>query len=184
MLDVHIRVVLRTASQPDSQPGIMARPETDRADAAVLAGVGLRLWLSQIHLICGYPDNSAGVNRVWRLMKHYRDKGLQVEYRSHRARKGETSIVTPARLSGSSAEAPDERWVTDITYIPDSKAGCIIWLWLLTLFLRAKDYWLVNAAPDDKGYCPECATMAVWRQPILQNGGAGSFLIQGGQYTS
>ncbi len=43
----------------------------------------------------------------------------QVGYRSPRARKGEASIVSPNRLQRqfNPADAPDERWVTDITYI-------------------------------------------------------------------
>jgi len=39
----------------------------------------------------------------------------QVGYRSPRARKGEDSIVSPHRLQRQFN--PDERWVTDITYI-------------------------------------------------------------------
>ena len=81
----------------------------------------------------------------------------RVGYRSPRARKGETSIVTPNRLQRQfNPEAPDERWVTDITYIRTHE-GCCIWLWLLIPVL-AQSYWLVNAAPDDKGYCPECTS--------------------------
>lgn len=42
----------------------------------------------------------------------------QVGYRSPRARKGEASIVTPNRLQRQfNPDSPDERWVTDITYI-------------------------------------------------------------------
>jgi len=42
----------------------------------------------------------------------------QIEYRNLRARKGEASIVSPNRLQRQfNLEAPDERWVTNITYI-------------------------------------------------------------------
>lgn len=51
----------------------------------------------------------------------------QVGYRSPRARKGEASIVTPNRLQRQfSPDAPDERWVTDITYIQTHEG----WLYL------------------------------------------------------
>lgn len=41
----------------------------------------------------------------------------QVGYRSPRVRKGEVSIVSPNRLQRQfNPDAPDERWVTDITY--------------------------------------------------------------------
>ncbi len=80
----------------------------------------------------------------------------QVGYRSPRARKGETSIVTPNRLQRQfNPEAPDERWVTDITYIRTHEG----WLYLAVVVdLFSQSYWLVNAAPDDKGYCPECTS--------------------------
>lgn len=58
-----------------------------------------------------------GLDRVWRLMKRAGIKA-QVGYRSPRTRKGEVSIVTPNRLQRQfNSKAPDERWVTDITYI-------------------------------------------------------------------
>lgn len=42
----------------------------------------------------------------------------QVGYRSPRAHKDEASIVTPNRLHRQfNSAAPDENWVTDITYI-------------------------------------------------------------------
>lgn len=51
----------------------------------------------------------------------------QVGYRSPRARKGEVSIVTPDRLHRQfNPEAPDEHWVTDITYIRTHEG----WLYL------------------------------------------------------
>jgi putative transposase len=51
----------------------------------------------------------------------------QVGYRSPRAHKGEASIVVPNRLQRQfNPEAPDERWVTDITYIRTHEG----WLYL------------------------------------------------------
>lgn len=51
----------------------------------------------------------------------------QPGYRSPRARKGEASIVSPNRLQRQfNPDAPDERWVTDITYIRTHEG----WLYL------------------------------------------------------
>lgn len=45
-------------------------------------------------------------------------KKAQVGHRSSRARKGEASIMTPNRLQRQfNPKAPDEHWVTDISYI-------------------------------------------------------------------
>lgn len=78
----------------------------------------------------------------------------QVGYRSPRARKGEASIVSPNRLRRQlNPDAPDERWVTDITYIRTHEG----WLYLavvVDLFSR-KIIGMVHAIPDDKGHCPE-----------------------------
>jgi len=50
-------------------------------------------------------------------MKHAGIKA-QVRYRSPQARKGEAGIVSPNRLQRQfNPGTPDERWVTDITYI-------------------------------------------------------------------
>ncbi len=67
-----------------------------------------------------------GVNRVWRLMKRVGIKAL-VGYRSPQARKGEACIVLPNRLRRQfNPDAPDERRVTDITYIRTHEG----WLYL------------------------------------------------------
>ena len=81
-----------------------------------------------------------GVDRVWRLMKRAGIKA-QVGYRSPRTRKGEVSIVTPNRLQRQfNPKAPDERWVTDITYIRTHEG----WLYLavvVDLFSRKVIGW-------------------------------------------
>lgn len=76
----------------------------------------------------------SGVNKVWRLMKHVEIKA-QIGYGSPQARKGEASIVTPNRLQRQfNPEAPNERWVTDITYIRPHEG----WLYLVVII----DLWL------------------------------------------
>ncbi|MBW5932356.1 hypothetical protein CFM96_27630 [Klebsiella michiganensis] len=75
----------------------------------------------KIHLDLRDSGQQCGVNRVWRLMKRAGIKA-QVGYRSPRARKGEASIVSPNRLQRQfNPDAPDERWVTDITYCSGSQ---------------------------------------------------------------
>ncbi|MBE8614369.1 hypothetical protein CYG68_18530 [Morganella morganii] len=70
----------------------------------------------KIHLDLRNTGQQCGVNWVWRLMKRAGIKA-QVGYRSPWARKGEASIVSPNRLQRQfNQDAPDERWVTDITY--------------------------------------------------------------------
>ena len=65
----------------------------------------------------------------------------QVGYRSPRARKGEASIVIPNRFQRQfNPEAPNERWVTDITYIRTHEG----WLYLavvVDLFSRKVIGW-------------------------------------------
>ncbi len=46
-------------------------------------------------------------------------------------------------------DAPDERWITDITYIRTHEG------WLYLAVVITQNYRLVNAIPDDKGHCPE-----------------------------
>lgn len=94
-----------------------------------------------------------GVNRVWRLMKRAGMKA-QVGYRSPRALKGEPSIVSPDRFQCRvNPDSPDERWVTDITYIR-TQEGWLYFAVVVDLFSR-KIIGIANAIPNDKGHCPE-----------------------------
>ena len=73
----------------------------------------------------------------------------QVGYRSPRARKGEASIVSPNRLQRQfNPDAPDERWVTDITYIRTHEG----WLYLavvVDLFSRKIIGWSRGLRSND-----------------------------------
>ncbi|WP_240532977.1 IS3 family transposase, partial [Escherichia coli] len=101
------------------------QPHSQRHQADLrLTGQIKQFWLEsgcvygyrKIHLDLRDSGQQCGVNRVWRLMKRVGIKA-QVGYRSPRARKGEASIVSPNRLQRQfNPDAPDERWVTDITY--------------------------------------------------------------------
>jgi putative transposase len=112
--------------------------------------------------ICGTAGNSAELIRVWRLMKRAGIKA-QVGYRSPRARKGEASIVSPNRLQRQfNPDAPDERWVTDITYIRTHEG----WLYLavvVDLFSRKIIGWSMQSRMT-KDIVLNALLMAVWRR--------------------
>ncbi|HGK3786987.1 TPA: IS3 family transposase [Klebsiella pneumoniae] len=134
----------------------------------------------KIHVDLRDSGQQCGVNRVWRLMKRVGIKA-QVGYRSPRARKGEASIVSPNKLQRQfSPDAPDERWVTDITYIRTHEG----WLYLavvVDLFSRKIIGWSMQSRMT-KDIVLNALLMAVWRRnpqtKVLVHSD------QGSQYTS
>ncbi|HDW0214322.1 TPA: IS3 family transposase [Klebsiella michiganensis] len=179
VLDVHPSGFYAWLQQPHSQ-----RHQTDLR----LTGQIKQFWLEsgcvygyrKIHLDLRDSGQQCGVNRVWRLMKRVGIKA-QVGYRSPRARKGEASIVSPNRLQRQfNPDAPDERWVTDITYIRTHEG----WLYLavvVDLFSRKIIGWSMQSRMT-KDIVLNALLMAVWRRnPEKQ------VLVhsdQGSQYTS
>ncbi|EJN6865818.1 IS3 family transposase [Escherichia coli] len=143
VLDVHLSGFYAWLQQPHSQ-----RHQADLR----LTGQIKQFWLEsgcvygyrKIHLDLRDSGQQCGVNRVWRLMKRVGIKA-QVGYRSPRARKGEASIVSPNRLQRQfNPDAPDERWVTDITYIRTHEG----WLYLavvVELFSRKIIGWSMQS---------------------------------------
>lgn len=134
----------------------------------------------KIHLDLRDTRQQCGVNRVWRLMKRAGIKA-QVGYRSPRARKGEDSIVAPDRLQRQfNPDAPDERWVTDITYIRTHEG----WLYLavvVDLFSRKVIGWSMQSRMT-KEIVLNALLMALWRRNPQK-----AVLVhsdQGSQYTS
>jgi putative transposase len=67
--------------------------------------------------------------------------------------------VTPNRLQRQfNPDSPDERWVTDITYIRTHEG----WLYLAVVVdLFSRSYRLVNATPHDKEIVLNALLMAV-----------------------
>ncbi|WP_114506561.1 IS3 family transposase [Klebsiella quasipneumoniae] len=179
VLDVHPSGFYAWLQQPHSQ-----RHQADLR----LTGQIKQFWLEsgcvygyrKIHLDLRDSGQQCGVNRVWRLMKRVGIKA-QVGYRSPRARKGEASIVSPNRLQRQfNPDAPDERWVTDITYISTHEG----WLYLavvVDLFSRKIIGWSMQSRMT-KDIILNALLMAVWRRnPEKQ------VLVhsdQGSQYTS
>ena len=90
----------------------------------------------------------------------------QVGYRSPRARKGEASIVFTNRLQRQfNPDAPDERWVTDITYIRTHEG----WLYLAVVVHVSRKIigWSMQSRMT-KDIVLNALLMAVWRRN-LQN---------------
>lgn len=179
MLNVHPSGFYSWLQQPHSQ-----RHQADLR----LAGQIKQFWLEsgcvygyrKIHLDLRDSGQQCGVNRVWRLMKRVGIKA-QVGYRSPRARKGEASIVSPNRLQRQfNPDAPDERWVTDITYIRTHEG----WLYLavvVDLFSRKIIGWSMQSRMT-KDIVLNALLMAVWRRNPQKQ-----VLVhsdQGSQYTS
>ncbi|UXP24737.1 IS3 family transposase [Enterobacter sp. 155105] len=179
VLDVHPSGFYAWLQQPHSQ-----RHQADLR----LTGQIKQFWLEsgcvygyrKIHLDLWDSGQPCGVNRVWRLMKRVGIKA-QVGYRSPRARKGEASIVSPNRLQRQfNPDAPDERWVTDITYIRTHEG----WLYLavvVDLFSRKIIGWSMQSRMT-KDIVLNALLMAVWRRNPQKQ-----VLVhsdQGSQYTS
>ena len=105
----------------------------------------------------------------------------QVSYRSPQARKGEDSIVAPDRFQRQfNPDAPDERWVTNITYYRTHEG----WLYLsvvIDLFSRKVIGWSMQHRMT-KGIVLNALLMALWRRYPQK-----TVLVhsdQGSQYTS
>ncbi|MGR7484038.1 IS3 family transposase [Klebsiella aerogenes] len=179
VLDVHPSGFYAWFKQPYSQ-----RHQVDLR----LTGQIKQSWLEsgcvygyrKIHLDLRDSGQQCGVNRVWRLMNRAGIKA-QVGYRSPRARKGEASIVSPNRLQRQfNPDAPDKRWVTDITYIRTHEG----WLYLavvVDLFSRKIIGWSMQSRMT-KDIVLNALLMAVWRRNPQKQ-----VLVhsdQGSQYTS
>ncbi|EDQ9848717.1 IS3 family transposase [Salmonella enterica] len=179
VLDVHPSGFYAWLQQPHSQ-----REQANQ----MLTGQIKQFWLEsgcvygyrKIHLDLRDTGQQCGVNRVWRLMKRAGIKA-QVGYRSPRARKGEDSIVAPDRLQRQfNPDAPDERWVTDITYIRTHES----WLYLavvVDLFSRKVIGWSMQPRMT-KEIVLNALLMALWRRNPQK-----AVLVhsdQGSQYTS
>lgn len=179
VLDVHPSGFYAWLQQPHSQ-----REQANQ----MLTGQIKQFWLEsgcvydyrKIHLDLRDTGQQCGVNRVWRLMKRAGIKA-QVGYRSPRARKGEDSIVAPDRLQRQfNPDAPDERWVTDITYIRTQEG----WLYLavvIDLFSRKVIGWSMQPRMT-KEIVLNALLMALWRRNPQK-----AVLVhsdQGSQYTS
>ncbi|MBW9398639.1 IS3 family transposase [Leclercia sp. EC_58] len=179
VLDVHPSGFYAWLQQPHSQ-----RHQADLR----LTGQIKQFWLEsgcvygyrKIHLDLRDSGQQCGVNRVWRLMKRVGIKA-QVGYRSPRTRKGEASIVSPNRLQRQfNPDAPDKRWVTDITYIRTREG----WLYLavvVDLFSRKIIGWSMQSRMT-KDIVLNALLMAVWRRNPQKQ-----VLVhsdQGSQYTS
>lgn len=134
----------------------------------------------KIHCDLRDHGESCGANRVHRLMQR---AGLraQVGYRKPRQRGGKVHIVAPNRLQRQfSTDAPNEAWVTDITFVKTHEG----WLYLaivVDLFSRRVVGWSMQSRIT-KELVLNALLMAVWRRNPK-----GKVIVhsdQGSQYTS
>lgn len=167
VLDVHPSGLYAWLQQPHSQ-----RHQADLR----LTGQIKQFWLEsgcvygyrKIHLDLRDSGQQYGVNRVWRLMKRIGIKA-QVGYRSPRACKGEASIVSPNRLQRQfNPDAPDERWVTDITYIRTHEG----WLYLavvVDLFSRKIIGWSMHCDGKLNWLLSDSKVCCTWMLCVQRN---------------
>lgn len=154
-----------------------------------LLGLIKQFWLEsggiygyrKVHQDLRETGERCGKHRVYRLMKR---AGLraQVGYRRRpRNRSGAVSIVAPNRLQQQfTTQAPDEAWVTDITYIRTHEG----WLYLaivLDLFSRRVIGWSMQPRIT-REIVLDALLMAVWRRKPTATVTVHS--DQGSQYTS
>ncbi|WP_312120803.1 IS3 family transposase, partial [Kosakonia cowanii] len=185
-----VRLLCRVLDEhPSGFYAWLQQPHSQRHQADLrLTGQIKQFWLEsgcvygyrKIHLDLRDSGQQCGVNRVWRLMKRVGMKA-QVGYRSPRARKGEVSIVSPNRLRRQfNPDAPDEGWITDITYIRTHEG----WLYLavvVDLFSRKIIGWSMQSRMTND-IVLNALLMAVWRRNPQKQ-----VLVhsdQGSQYTS
>jgi putative transposase len=178
-LDVHPSGFYAWQRQPRSARAI----EDER-----LSGLIKQFWLEsgavygyrKIHTDLREYGEQCGPNRVHRLMRHAGIRA-QVGYRKPRHRAGELHKVTPNILQRQfNPQAPNESWVTDITYIRTHEG----WLYLAVvqdLFSRRVIGWSMQSRIT-KELALDALLMAVWRRKP-----EGKVIVhsdQGSQYTS
>lgn len=117
-----------------------------------------------------------GKHRVARLMRTHQIKAIR-GYKTPRRIAGRPSIVSPDRLNREfTVQAPDQAWVTDITYIRTWQG----WLYLavvLDLYARKVVGWSMKPTLA-RELVLDALLMAVWRrkptQPVIVHSDQGS----------
>jgi putative transposase len=153
-----------------------------------LLGLVKQFWLEsggvygyrKIHRDLLDEGEACGVNQVHHLMKR---EGLKSQrgYRKPRSKLGIENVVVNNKLAREfNPSAPNQSWVTDITYIKTHEG----WLYLavvLDLFSRRVIGWSMNSRMT-KELALDALLMAVWRRSPIDK-----VLVhsdQGSQYTS
>lgn len=120
-------------------------------------------------------------NRVARLMRQERIRAKQVKRRKRTTKANEAHPVAPNRLGGDfAASRPDEKWVTDISYISTQEG----WLYLacvLDLFSRRIVGWAMAARMTSELVVKALKMAIRQRQP---SAGLLHHSDKGSQYTS
>ena len=159
------------AVHPSGYYAWRAKPESPRVkDDQRLLGLIKQFWLES-GCVYGYrkitddlrdEGETCGKHRVYRLM---RTEGLrsQTGYRRRQGHYGKPAIVAPNRLEQQfDAQAPNQLWVTDITYIRTHEG----WLYLavvIDLFSRQVVGWSMQSRMETD-LALNALLMAVWRR--------------------
>ena len=159
------------AVHPSGYYAWRAQPDSPRAkDDQRLLGLIKKFWLESGG-VYGYrkiaddlrdEGEMCGKHRVYRLM---RTEGLrsQTGYRRRQGHYGKPAIVAPNRLEQQfDAQAPNQVWVTDITYIRTHEG----WLYLavvIDLFSRQVVGWSMQSRMETD-LALNALLMAVWRR--------------------
>ena len=159
------------AVHPSGYYAWRAQPDSPRAkDDQRLRGLIKKFWLESGG-VYGYrkiaddlrdEGEMCGKHRVYRLM---RTEGLrsQTGYRRRQGHYGKPAVVAPNRLEQQfDAQAPNQVWVTDITYIRTHEG----WLYLavvIDLFSRQVVGWSMQSRMETD-LALNALLMAVWRR--------------------
>lgn len=167
----------------------LEKPTSNRdKDNERLAGLIKQSWLEsgcvygspRIHADLRELGERCGLNRVARLMKAHKIKAL-LGYKRHYTKSSMPSKVAPNHLKQVfTALAPDQCWVTDITYIKTYEG----WLYLtvvVDLYSRQVIGWSMSSRIK-KDIVMNALLMAVWRRQPKKEVIVHS--DQGVQYTS
>lgn len=167
----------------------LEKPKSNREkENERLAGLIKQSWLEsgcvygspRIHADLRELGERCGLNRVARIMKLNKVKAL-LGYKRHYTKSGKPSVVAPNHLKQVfTALAPDQCWVTDITYINTYEG----WLYLavvVDLYSRQVIGWSMSSRIK-KDIVLNALLMAVWRRQPKKDVIVHS--DQGVQYTS
>ena len=178
------------AVHPSGYYGWRTRPVSPRTrEDARLSGLIKQSWLEsggvygyrKVHRDLRELGEHSGRNRVARLMRREELRSQTGYHRRPWTRTGDPSVIAPNHLNQQfDVKAPNEAWVTDITYIRTLEG----WLYLavvLDLFSRQVVGWSMQPRMD-RDLAIAALVMAVWRRhpdkPVTVHSD------QGSQFTS
>ena len=147
---------------PTSLAASKGRCSVGRGDSSFLFGSGGVYGANRVFRDLREAGETCGRNRVARLMQVNKIKAVR-GYKAPRRIAGRPSIIAPNRLNREfTVDAPDQAWVTDITYIRTWQG----WLYLavvVDLFARKVVGWSMKPTLS-RELAIDALLMAVWRR--------------------